>query len=238
MIDTVLFDLDSTLVDDGPNWRRSVAGTMERLCQEHGGLDRERLEKAYYAVAGAVWEEMRGTGAAPWGNMDDAGIVRRVWGEALAQVGLRVEHGLDEVVEGYLRLRRGPVAAYDDVRPCLDMLAPRYRLGVVTNAAAAQQMPKIEAAGLAAYFEVVVTTDCGYGKPDPAIFALALEQLDAAAERAVYVGDSLGWDVAGAKRAGMTAVWLNRHGTERGKDDPVPDAQIDSLDRLPEVLEA
>ena len=51
MIEAVLFDLDSTLVDDGPNWRRSVSETLDAMFALYNGLDRHQLKETYYAVA-------------------------------------------------------------------------------------------------------------------------------------------------------------------------------------------
>ena len=74
---------------------------------------------------------------------------------------------------------------------------------------------------MARYFRVTTTTDIGFGKPGPEIFMHALDALGVPADAAVYVGDSLTWDVRGAGNAGMVSVWLNRNGNERTSDDRV-----------------
>jgi putative hydrolase of the HAD superfamily len=48
----------------------------------------------------------------------------------------------------------------------------------------------------------------GIEKPDPRIFAWALDRLGVPAGRAVHVGDSYAADVAGARAAGMRAIWF------------------------------
>jgi putative hydrolase of the HAD superfamily len=55
----------------------------------------------------------------------------------------------------------------------------------------------------------------GVSKPDPAIFAVALEALgipDAERSTVVHVGDSLRYDVTGAIAAGVRPVHLDPHG--------------------------
>ena len=53
-------------------------------------------------------------------------------------------------------------------------------------------------------------------KPDPAIFAMALERARRArAEDAVMVGDSWPADIEGARAAGIRAIWFNRDGACR-----------------------
>ena len=49
---------------------------------------------------------------------------------------------------------------------------------------------------------VVTAAEAGVEKPDPAIFRIALERLEARAERALHVGDAPA-DEEGARRAGM-----------------------------------
>lgn len=59
-------------------------------------------------------------------------------------------------------------------------------------------------AGFDGLFEFVIDSrDVGVAKPDPAIFAAALERLGVRAENAWYVGDSLFHDVGGAQAAGL-----------------------------------
>jgi putative hydrolase of the HAD superfamily len=52
---------------------------------------------------------------------------------------------------------------------------------------------------------VVLPSDARAEKPDPAIFALALERLGIAAHAAVFVGDHPEEDIEGARRAGLVA---------------------------------
>lgn len=53
---------------------------------------------------------------------------------------------------------------------------------------------------------VIDSAVVGSAKPDPAIFAVALERAGAAASEAVHVGDSISADVAGARAAGIVPV--------------------------------
>lgn len=53
---------------------------------------------------------------------------------------------------------------------------------------------------------VIDSTVVGVAKPDPAIFAFALEAAGVQAERAVFIGDSIAIDVEGARRAGIRGL--------------------------------
>ena len=56
---------------------------------------------------------------------------------------------------------------------------------------------------------IVDSTVVGIAKPDPAIFAPALDALDVAPGRALYIGDTVHADVHGATAAGMPVVQLD-----------------------------
>jgi FMN phosphatase YigB (HAD superfamily) len=60
------------------------------------------------------------------------------------------------------------------------------------------------------------------------VFELARERLGVRAEEAVFVGDDLRWDVAGARGAGMEAVLIDRAGR------PAPDG-LNPIRRLGEL---
>jgi HAD superfamily hydrolase (TIGR01549 family) len=86
----------------------------------------------------------------------------------------------------------------------------------------------------------VCSEAAGSCKPDGRIFEVALSLAGVAAEEAVYVGDSLLFDVVGANRAGMRSVLLTQAALsvavpaagEAGK----PDHTIAHLDELPGVI--
>ena len=79
----------------------------------------------------------------------------------------------------------------------------------------------LEAAGYGGLFDTVVDSHLvGHEKPDPKIFAIALERLGAAPEHTVYLGDVPAIDVVGAKAAGITPVLLDRHDLYKDTDAP------------------
>jgi 2-haloalkanoic acid dehalogenase type II len=106
-----------------------------------------------------------------------------------------------------------------------------HRLLVVSNWDCA--LPGwLDGAGLLDLFDDVVTSAVvGAAKPDPAIFAAALERAGAGPERAVHVGDSLSKDVAGARAAGIRPVLLCRDGPP-----PADVEAISTLAELPSLL--
>lgn len=128
---------------------------------------------------------------------------------------------------------RNAVTPYDDVLPGLLKLRQHVQLGTISNGNA-----DLEVIGLAHHFEVsLAAAHFGAAKPDPGIFRAACDALGVAPRDAVYVGDDLALDVAGAQAAGMRAVWMNRHGAALPDGAAVPDAMCATLDELLAWLE-
>lgn len=95
-----------------------------------------------------------------------------------------------------------------------------FRVGVVSNAEG-RVARDLDAAGFAGLLDAVVDSHVvGIEKPDPRIFAIALETLEASAGTSVYVGDVPAVDVAGARAAGIFPVLLDRHDLYPGIDAP------------------
>jgi putative hydrolase of the HAD superfamily len=146
-----------------------------------------------------------------------------------------------ELATSYFRYRDRDPALFDDTLPCLRVLQDqgRFRLGLLSNGS---RLP--ETVGLAGYFDAVVfAQDHLVAKPDMRIFEVMERQLSMEPSACVLVGDHLINDVAGAKRAGWSAIWIDREGDGVGElpwaggSDEVPDATIASLSELPAVLE-
>lgn len=134
-----------------------------------------------------------------------------------------------------------PDALHADVRPCLEALvAAGYRLGVIANQPSEVRRAMVRDR-LTGYFEFLgVSDDLGLEKPDPRIFAHAVEVVDAEPSACVMVGDRLDHDVRPARAAGMRAVWVLRG---EAPDRPTPqqlaeaDACVRTLADLTTTLE-
>lgn len=85
------------------------------------------------------------------------------------------------------------------------------------------QRSGIEKAGSSHYFEtVIISTDVGTSKPDPGIFALALEKMNLHnKEEILMIGDSLSSDIPGCINAGTDTCWINRYKARSVEIEPV-----------------
>jgi HAD superfamily hydrolase (TIGR01549 family) len=133
-----------------------------------------------------------------------------------------------------------PEDLYPDVKPALEQLSKRYRLGVLANQPSSVRSA-LERDGVARFFEMWgVSEDLGLSKPDPRLFEHALSAAGSEPGRTAMVGDRLDYDMIPAGEAGMLTVWLLRG---EAPDEPtreqlrIPDAVIRELSELPDALE-
>ena len=95
------------------------------------------------------------------------------------------------------------------VLEALEVLATRYKLGLMSNGMTPFQERNFRGLGVAALFEsVIVSAAVNLRKPDPAIFHLACSELGVQPEEAVYVGDNPVADIEGAKNAGLRTIFI------------------------------
>lgn len=94
-------------------------------------------------------------------------------------------------------------------------LAERYPLTIISNGFSEVQYRKIQGSGLASYFKhIVLSETAGAQKPDPAIFALALETNRISAQAAIMIGDNYDTDIQGAKNSGIDQIYYCPHSLE------------------------
>jgi putative hydrolase of the HAD superfamily len=133
-----------------------------------------------------------------------------------------------------------PVAG--DPRAVLARLTEQGRgLGVVSNTSWSPTLHDADLArfGLLEYLPVrVYSSVFGMEKPHPTIYRQALDRLDVAPAEAVFVGDKLEVDVAGPQKIGMRAVLLASPFRVETSAEIIPDARIETINALPDVLEA
>ena len=231
-IEAVLFDLDNTLVDTRAVWNGAMTRTLDGCFERYPELRALGTPETLYERV--LWPFAAERGAEVGGEWDDAFLghaLRRL----LAEHATRDDRYADGLLEQYQREREsGSYELFPGVAATLTALAARFRLALVTNGPGTNQRSRIEPLGLDAYFAVIaVSGELGVRKPDRAIFAHVLKQLDVRPSAAVHIGDDLDADVGGAKAAGLSAVWVNRNGAEREHD---ADAVVTSLSQVPALL--
>ncbi len=117
----------------------------------------------------------------------------------------------------------------------LHQLHETHRLGIVSNIWSSNDLylREFERVGIRNLFDVIIfSSDYGCVKPSPCLFAKAIEVLDVDRAKIVFVGDSLKHDIAGAKAAGLSSVWINADVSQINQGIPVPEFIIKDLQDL------
>lgn len=144
----------------------------------------------------------------------------------------------DQLVPHLARLMRGltvrKLEVFPGTLPTLDALRDSFQLALVSDAQKDFIYPEIELTGLSSYWAtIVISSDFGYRKPDPRTIETALKRLDVLPGEAIYVGDNVYHDVAGAQNADVYSVLIDRHDQlSKLKSEVVPDRVFDNLNAL------
>jgi putative hydrolase of the HAD superfamily len=142
---------------------------------------------------------------------------------------------IDDALAGLAALFRSPVPTTWNVVPTgvvehlRDLAATGVAIAVVSNADGSVEstLRRCEIP-----FDVVIdSTIVGFAKPQPEIFAIALEKLNVAACDAVHVGDMASADVDGAHAAGVRPLHLDPFG-----DCPYPAGHHEHVRTLADVV--
>ena len=225
-ITTISFDVDQTLIDTDRVIMRSMESVRDELISRVPG------ERTRSLTVEEMWSIRDREEKGYVGNVRDFDeIRRRSFHKMLDHVGYTGPDLSTRLNEVYLKHRYNDIEPYEDVMPMLDALAPRFKLGLLSNG---NNYP--EYFGLAERFDFAVyAQDIGIEKPDPRTFQIAVERAGCGLEQLLHVGDSLETDVEGAQAVGVRAVWLNRNGASNDIGIE-PDYQIATLTDLPALL--
>jgi len=233
----VVFDLGGTLVE-WPDWeggapaKWGLAYDAVRAGPDRISASREDFVDAMRAAEKAHWERVD---REHWSG-PPTGVVS----EGFRRLGAAIDdRALLTVLDGYAGAVAGWCSVFADTRDTLTLLRERgYRLGLLSNTwwAAEWHNADLAAHGLAELLdELVYTSDLPRSKPHPSVFREVAARLGVATEDCVMIGDRQIDDVSGARSVGMRAVW-RRNDSGFPISDVPPDATVDSLRELPELL--
>jgi putative hydrolase of the HAD superfamily len=211
----VLFDAGETLVHPDPSF-------PELFCRVLTDEGYEREPDAVIAASRAVFNRFSEAARDEelWTTSPERS--RRFWlsvyQRMLEELRLPLADGLREELYATFTDQRN-YALFDDVPDALTSLEARgLALGVVSNFEAWLE-DLLGSLGVRERFPVrVISGREGVEKPDPRIFALALDRLRLPAADAVYVGDNPEFDIEPAREVGLTPVLIDRRGRFPGAD--------------------
>ena len=226
-IDTVLFDLDDTLLDDSRAYKEAARRVAEEVAAERG-IDAGRLFTSYVAQANGFWKKL----SAEHLTLPIHDARAQLWSDALVAAGVPVDVALAERCgERYTRYRADGLTLFPGALDVILALRERgCKLGIVTNGFAATHNEKVDRAGLRPYVDALFLADeMGMVKPDPEIFRFACRTLGSEPVRTAMVGDRYDRDIIGAGGIGLFTVLIDIHAIPLPEGARPPDAVVDSI---------
>jgi putative hydrolase of the HAD superfamily len=212
-IQAVVFDLDGTLLDRRRSFERFVRDQWERFANSLQDADQEQYVQTLI--------ELDRDGYAPRKSLF-TGVTAR----------LKIALGVAEtLLDDYRAGFPNACVLFPDAAQTLSCLRTSgLKLGLITNGSIRMQSRKLQCLALAPLFDTILISEAeGISKPNPQIFHRALERLDISPTRSVFVGDHPEVDVAGARAAGMQAIWRRDPNVSRMVE---ADGVIEELDDL------
>ena len=226
MIDTLLLDLDDTILD----FKRAERIALEKTLLAVGIQPTEAVCTLYSRINQEHWEMLER------GELTRQQVLVGRYRVLLER--LDIPGDVQNCARIYERnLGQGHYflpGAYEAV----ESLSKHYRLYLVSNGTATVQHSRLESAGIGGFFRnIFISQDIGINKPDKGFFDACFAEIENFdPKRTMIVGDSLTSDILGGKNAGICTCWVNPEHKEC-KPQLQPDYQIESITQLKALLE-
>lgn len=211
MIKAILFDLDETLISHSQQLRLFIRTQYNKY---------EQLKRIPFEN----WEERFVT-------LDQNGYVTKdvVYNKLVEEFSIQTPSS-EELYNHFIEEFHYYVVPFPNAEKILVRLRNHgIKTGIITNGGHLIQTRKIKQIGFQKLVDVILTSEeMGTEKPDSEIFLHAVKKLNVAPENCLFVGDHPVNDVAGAKRAGMTAAWV-KNGKRWTETEFSPDYTLEDL---------
>lgn len=226
MIDTLLFDLDNTLLD----FDKAEANAFTRALGDAGMTVTEEMLSRYNKINLAQWKLLE------QGRMTREEVKIRRFKLLFQEFDIKVS---PQEVARYYQIYLGQGHYFiEGAEEVLQKLSKKYRIYLVTNGTLSVQRGRLKSSGIEKYLQgVFISEEIGYNKPSIEYFHKCFEQIpDFKKENTVIIGDSLSSDVQGGINAGIKTIWFHRSQDLTEDPQPKPDYEIKSLKSLLKML--
>lgn len=218
---TLLFDLDDTLLDFG----KAENQALEKLFMELNIPLDEDMKETYKMFNTGLWT------AHEEGKIGRDELVNTRFAIFFDHYGKKVD-GVEYERKYRSYLDEGH-QLIDGAMELIQQLHQKYDLYIVTNGVVTTQEKRLKDSGLAQYFRhVFVSEEVGYQKPRIEFFEYVFNQLgNIDLDKTMIIGDSLTSDIQGGTNAGIDSCWFNPH-RKINNTDVQPTYEIRKLEEL------
>jgi len=211
---TLFFDVNETLLD---------TTELNRVVAQRLGYRPERAEAWFTSLLHhSLVESVTGS----WHNFGD--IAEAVLQMTATRYGITLPADATPLADIIAAM-----PAHPDVAAGLSALQQQgFTLVALTNSSAALAEKQLSSAGLARLFTRILSVEqVQVYKPDLKVYQWAMQEMDQPASQCMMVA-AHGWDVGGAKRAGMKTAFVTRKGQALYPLAPAPDLIVSDIGAL------
>lgn len=218
--DTVLMDIDNTLLDFDAGTKESLTKLLAAFGQE---LTEQRLAR-FFEINNALWK------AYEHGEIEKSYIFSSRFGQYLGEMGIETDSLAANGM--YAKGLSESAVLMPHAIELLEQLKGKVKIYAVTNGVTTTQTPRLEKSGLLPYFDgVFISEQMGCKKPEAEFF----DQVFAAIgitdrSRTIILGDSLTSDMQGGRNAGIKTCYFGSDPDDRC------DFSIADLTQFPSIL--
>ncbi len=210
---TVIFDLDDTLIEYGESEKYGLESAFKDLDLPYS----EEILNLYKKINRELWAVYAE------GKITSEDLRHLRFSRLLSELGHK-EDLVQSARNRYLYHfgQKGVPSPYAET-VLKQLESSGHILGAITNGFTDMQRPRLQNSGLGRFFkDLIISDEVKLAKPDPRIFALAMERLNITDKDSVYyVGDNPVDDIQGAREFGIKTIWI-----DRGDRESVPDADF------------
>lgn len=223
MITHVFFDFFGTLVDYDPAVHPTPNAPL--AFARRAGL--EISEDASNAHWQKAWDELTAVADRTGREFSMQQVVQRYW-HSIGSPSPDADCA-DALITAYLDAWTAKITPAGHAFDCIADLASDYTLAIVSNTHDSRLVPRLARQfGLHdAISRIVASVDVGWRKPHPMLFRAALRELEVPARNVAFVGDDWTADVEGARRVGMSAIYVG---------SPTEERQAVALEEVPQIV--
>lgn len=216
----LIFDVNETLLDMAP-----IKQAIDDLLLEPGSSALWFSTLLHHSLVMSVADQ--------YADFMDIGVA------ALQMMGRNRDLAIDDADARQVLSGMRSLAAHPDVVPALERLQRAgFRLATLTNSSQAAVKAQLDHAKLTRFFEQQLSVETPQRfKPHASVYRWAVGELDAQPVDCMLVA-AHGWDVAGAKWAGLQTAFIARTHQQQFPLAKPPDIEVADFSALADALSA
>lgn len=227
MINTILWDVDGTLLDFDAAERAAIRALFTEF---NLGECTDAMIRRYSEINKRYWQRLER------GEITKKEVLIGRFNEFFESEGIDCRAA--EAFNAKYQLRLGDtIVFHDDSLELVKALRGKVKQYVVSNGTVEAQSKKLRLSGLGELMDgVFLSEHIGAEKPSMIFFDKVFEEISAEDKRSIMiVGDSLTSDIQGGNNAGIITCWYNPH-NNKASDEYDIDYEISNLHQIYEII--